>query len=74
MKNKQNITDRLELRNKLKCNSFEWYLDNVWPQHFLPKKDRFFGRIRNVYEDKCLIRPVTTRLSNQPMGLAKLNS
>lgn len=74
MRNEQNITDRLDLRNKLKCKNFEWYLDNIWPQHFFPKNDRFFGRIRNIGEDKCLLKPVTTRMSNQPMGIAKLNA
>lgn len=68
----QNVSKRLELRKKLKCKSFEWYLDNVWPQHFFPKADRFFGKIRNVYEDKCLVKPLGKVTSNQPTGSAKL--
>ena len=27
-----NITSRVELRNRLKCKSFRWYLDNVYPE------------------------------------------
>lgn len=27
-----NITGRIELRKKLKCNSFQWFLENVYPE------------------------------------------
>lgn len=74
VRDKQNITERVELRKNLKCKSFEWYLDNIWPQHFFPKTNRFFGRIRNIAEDKCLIKPVAKRISNQPMGIAKIDT
>ncbi|KAJ0174607.1 hypothetical protein K1T71_009715 [Dendrolimus kikuchii] len=47
MRDQQNVGNRIDLRNILKCHSFKWYLDNVWPQHFFPTKDRWFGRIRN---------------------------
>jgi len=26
-----NITERVELRKRLDCKSFEWFLENVWP-------------------------------------------
>ncbi|XP_045477118.1 polypeptide N-acetylgalactosaminyltransferase 13-like [Harmonia axyridis] len=70
VKNDQNVTSRLQLKKDLKCKSFEWYLENVWPQHFFPSKDRFFGQIRNVATDWCLIKPDTKGISNQPVGLA----
>ncbi|XP_030758579.1 polypeptide N-acetylgalactosaminyltransferase 3-like [Sitophilus oryzae] len=73
MKDDQNVTARLQLRERLKCQNFEWYLDNVWPQHFFPKTNRFFGRIRNIDEDLCLLRPERKGLSNQPMGLATID-
>ncbi|XP_013148333.1 PREDICTED: polypeptide N-acetylgalactosaminyltransferase 3-like [Papilio polytes] len=47
IRDEQNVGDRVQLREDLKCKSFEWYLNNVWPQHFFPTKDRWFGRIRN---------------------------
>lgn len=31
-----NLTDQIELRKKLKCKSFKWYLDNVYPDMAAP--------------------------------------
>lgn len=33
------------LRKSLKCQNFEWYLTNIWQDHFFPTDDRFFGKI-----------------------------
>lgn len=73
IKDKSDVSNRLQIRKKLHCKNFEWYLNNIWPQHFFPMKDRFFGRIRNIGENQCLIKPLGKEASNQPMGIAKLN-
>lgn len=31
-----NLTEQIELRNKLKCKSFKWYLENVYPDMVAP--------------------------------------
>ncbi|XP_048366306.1 polypeptide N-acetylgalactosaminyltransferase 11 isoform X2 [Sphaerodactylus townsendi] len=45
-----NITDRVELRKKLNCESFKWYLDNIYPEMQIsgpnakPQPPVFFNR------------------------------
>ncbi|XP_033227688.1 polypeptide N-acetylgalactosaminyltransferase 13-like isoform X2 [Belonocnema kinseyi] len=68
LRDKQQVRSRLEMRKNLQCKNFEWYLDNVWPEHFFPKKDRFFGQIQHVRTNKCLIRPMVKGTYAQPAG------
>lgn len=68
----QNITERLELKKRLKCKGFEWYLDNVWPQNFFPKDNRFFGRIKHIATKKCIMRPISKGVMGQPLGPATI--
>lgn len=71
---KLNVSERLALRDRLQCKGFEWYLDNVWPQHFMPKDDRFFGKVRNARTGDCLVKPTGKGSLNQPMGTASTSS
>eukprot|EP00927_Polykrikos_kofoidii_P069398 TRINITY_DN6485_c0_g2_i1.p1 TRINITY_DN6485_c0_g2~~TRINITY_DN6485_c0_g2_i1.p1 ORF type:complete len:618 (+),score=54.37 TRINITY_DN6485_c0_g2_i1:77-1855(+) len=49
-----NIQERLELRERLQCKSFEWYHRNVWPELFTPQEAVFRGEIRNKAIPYCL--------------------
>lgn len=39
------MTSRKLLRQSLQCRSFEWYLSNVWPDHFFPAADRLLVKL-----------------------------
>uniref|UniRef100_T1KGN1 Polypeptide N-acetylgalactosaminyltransferase n=1 Tax=Tetranychus urticae TaxID=32264 RepID=T1KGN1_TETUR len=52
--NKGDTKGRKELREKLKCKSFRWYLENVYPESQMPLDYYSLGEIRNVAINHCL--------------------
>lgn len=49
------ISKRLELRSRLQCKSFSWFLKNVYPEVFMPDLNPLrFGAVKNVGKDSCL--------------------
>lgn len=66
------IEDRKHLRHNLKCENFDWFLNNIWPEHFFPTKTRFFGRIKQEHSGRCLQRPIVKSGGGQaPVGAVK---
>ncbi|XP_016414592.1 polypeptide N-acetylgalactosaminyltransferase 5 isoform X2 [Sinocyclocheilus rhinocerous] len=49
-----NLTEQIELRKKLKCKSFKWYLENVYPDLDAPLV-KAEGLIFSVGTRKCLV-------------------
>ncbi|KAH7645703.1 polypeptide n-acetylgalactosaminyltransferase 13 [Dermatophagoides farinae] len=53
----KDIEKRIDLRRKLNCHSFEWFLENVWPENFFPNTNTTFGHIQSLYSKECMQRP-----------------
>ncbi|CAH0691726.1 unnamed protein product [Spodoptera exigua] len=64
------ITGRKQLREKLGCKSFEWYLKNIYPELFIPGESVAHGEIRNVaFKKICLDSPARKSDHHKPVGL-----
>lgn len=49
------LTERKELRKKLDCKSFKWYLENVYPEKFIPDENVIaYGRVKLKNSNLCL--------------------
>ena len=48
------ITERKNLRKKLKCKSFRWYLENIYPESQMPLDYFSLGEVRHKETGMCL--------------------
>ena len=49
-----NISERINIRSRLKCNSFKWYLENVYPEQQIPNIHiKAQGQIKNIVSGLC---------------------
>uniref|UniRef100_A0A8R1Y8Y0 Polypeptide N-acetylgalactosaminyltransferase n=1 Tax=Onchocerca volvulus TaxID=6282 RepID=A0A8R1Y8Y0_ONCVO len=49
------VSERKKLRERLKCHSFKWYLNNIFPDLFLPSEAIASGEIRNLGNRKYCV-------------------
>lgn len=56
------ISGRKELRQKLGCKSFEWYLKNIYPELFIPGESVAHGEVRSCYLFKLKDLKITIHL------------
>jgi len=48
------VSERKQLREKLQCKSFQWYLDNIYPESQVPKGYLSLGEIKSDVNHYCL--------------------
>ncbi|XP_072389962.1 polypeptide N-acetylgalactosaminyltransferase 5 isoform X1 [Diabrotica undecimpunctata] len=61
------ISARKDLREKLHCKSFRWYLENIYPESQMPLDYYYLGDIRNVETRNCL--DTMGRKSGENLGM-----
>ncbi|CAB3401455.1 unnamed protein product [Caenorhabditis bovis] len=64
------VSSRKKLRENLGCKSFKWYLDNIFPELFVPGESIAKGEVRNgaVKPARCLDSMVGRHEKNRPVG------
>ncbi|XP_042211763.1 polypeptide N-acetylgalactosaminyltransferase 5-like [Homarus americanus] len=48
------VSPRRKLREDLKCKSFRWFLENIYPESQMPLDYFYLGEIRNAETQSCL--------------------
>lgn len=61
------VSSRRELRERLQCKSFRWYLENIYPESQMPLDYFYLGDIRNVETQSCL--DTMGRKSSENLGM-----
>lgn len=49
------VSGRKNLREKLGCKSFEWYLKNIYPELFIPGESVAHGEVRIFFYENFLV-------------------
>ncbi|XP_075977482.1 polypeptide N-acetylgalactosaminyltransferase 9 isoform X2 [Anticarsia gemmatalis] len=63
------ISGRRNLREKLGCKSFEWYLKNIYPELFIPGESVAHGEIANGETEMCLDSPAGPEDMKKPINV-----
>uniref|UniRef100_A0A1B0CSE3 Polypeptide N-acetylgalactosaminyltransferase n=2 Tax=Lutzomyia longipalpis TaxID=7200 RepID=A0A1B0CSE3_LUTLO len=65
------VSSRRKLRDELKCKPFKWYLDNIYPEIFIPGEAVASGEIRNLAFGgrTCLDSPARKKDLKKAVGL-----
>jgi len=61
------VSERVNLRKDLKCKSFRWYLEHIYPESPMPLDYYYLGEIRNEDSQYCL--DTMGRKSGEAVGM-----
>jgi len=67
-----NLTERMTLRDRRKCKSFKWYLENIYPESPIPIQYHSLGQIESPLDKMCL--DTMGRKEGQFAGLVKCHN
>ncbi|RWS30379.1 polypeptide N-acetylgalactosaminyltransferase 5-like isoform X1 [Leptotrombidium deliense] len=68
-KSRGDTKHRFEMREKLKCHDFNWYLENIFPESSFPLKYRYLGQIEHIQTRYCMDTMYSLLSNNEEIRL-----
>ncbi|KAL5006593.1 hypothetical protein ScPMuIL_015399 [Solemya velum] len=63
------VTERKELRKRLNCKSFDWFVKNIYPDLFVPGESVASGEVRSKAKPMCVDSAVDSHNYHKPVNM-----